>query len=152
MSETPPEPSGEPGDPASEPVAPASGRSRYEDYDLTVPTPTASPRRRTPTLVMAGVVLAITGAMALLLVVGVGIDSTLAIPLIVFGLIELAGAALVLLLLPLGRTVGIVLGAVGIVLGILSAAKSPANGLISIALNGFVIYALASSGPAFRRE
>jgi hypothetical protein len=37
------------------------------------------------------------------------------------------------------------------VLGIVSARTSPANGLVTMGLNGFVIYALASSGPAFRR-
>jgi len=129
------------------------GRSRYEDYDLTVPIPPPrSTKRRTPTLVMAGVVLAITGAMALLLVVVVGLDSNLALPLIAFGIVELVGAVLVFLLHPLGRPVGIALGALGIVLGIVSAASSPANGLVSLALNGFVIYALASSGPAFKRN
>jgi hypothetical protein len=37
------------------------------------------------------------------------------------------------------------------VLGLVSARSSAANGLVTMALNGFVIYALASSGPAFRR-
>jgi uncharacterized membrane protein HdeD (DUF308 family) len=88
----------------------------------------------------------------LLLLVVVGLDSNLVLPLIAFGIVELVGAVLVFLLHPLGRPVGIALGALGIVLGIVSAASSPANGLVSLALNGFVIYALASSGPAFKRN
>jgi hypothetical protein len=40
---------------------------------------------------------------------------------------------------------------VGIGLGIARASSTPASGLVTILLNAFVIYALASSGPAFRR-
>jgi uncharacterized membrane protein HdeD (DUF308 family) len=71
--------------------------------------------------------------------------------LIVLGVAELAGAVLVFALHPLGRPLGIGLGCIGIVLGIVSATSAPASGLVTLALNGFVIYALASSGQAFRR-
>jgi hypothetical protein len=50
-----------------------------------------------------------------------------------------------------GRWLGIVLAVVGIGLGIARASSTPASGLVTILLNAFVIYALASSGPAFRR-
>jgi hypothetical protein len=40
---------------------------------------------------------------------------------------------------------------VGIVLGLVRATSTPASGLVSILLSAFVIYALASSGPSFRR-
>jgi hypothetical protein len=66
--------------------------------------------------------------------------------------LALVAAALVAMLHPLGRPVGIALGCLGLVVGLLSARSSPANGLATMALNGFVIYALASSGPSFRRE
>ena len=68
------------------------------------------------------------------------------------GVFELVATALVAMLHPLGRPIGIALGCVGLVLGLVSARSSPANGLVTMGLNGFVIYALASSGPAFRRE
>jgi len=47
--------------------------------------------------------------------------------------------------------VGIVVGAIGVVIGVATARASPVNGLIGIALTGFVIYACAVSGPSFRR-
>ena len=50
-----------------------------------------------------------------------------------------------------GRWLGIVLAVVGIGLGIARASSTPASGLVTMLLNGFVIHALASSGPAFRR-
>lgn len=73
------------------------------------------------------------------------------IGLIVLGVVELLGAGLVALLHPFGRPLGIVLGCVGLVLGLLTARSSPANGLVTMGLNGFVIYAMAVSGSAFRR-
>ena len=79
------------------------------------------------------------------------VGGTAAIALGVLGVLELAAAALVAMLHPLGRPIGIALGCVGLVLGLVSARSSPANGLVTMGLNGFVIYALASSGPAFRR-
>ena len=74
-----------------------------------------------------------------------------AIVLVVLGIAELIGATLVFLLHPLGRPLGIVLGCVGIVLGIVTGRSSPANGLVTIGLNGYVIYAMAVSGSSFRR-
>jgi hypothetical protein len=80
------------------------------------------------------------------------VGGTAAIALGVLGVFELVATALVAMLHPLGRPIGIALGCVGLVLGLVSAKSSPANGLVTMGLNGFVIYALASSGPAFRRE
>jgi uncharacterized membrane protein HdeD (DUF308 family) len=149
MSDTPREPSETPEDPASAPSV--SGRSRYEDYDLTVPTPQAAPRRRTPTIAVAALVLAFSGLLPLITAVAFRPSGGATIALIVLGVAELAGAVLVFALHPLGRPLGIGLGCIGIVLGIVSATSAPASGLVTLALNGFVIYALASSGQAFRR-
>jgi uncharacterized membrane protein HdeD (DUF308 family) len=151
MSETPREPSGAPGDP-TEPVPSVPGRSRYEDYDLSPPTPALSTKRRTPTIAVAALVLAFSGILPLITAVAFKPSAGVAIALVVLGVAELAGAALVFTLQPIGRPVGIVLGSIGLVLGVVSAASSPANGLVTLALNGYVIYALASSGPAFRRS
>ncbi len=65
---------------------------------------------------------------------------------------QLVGALLVALLLPIGRPLGIVLGVVGVVMGLSVALDGgTSSGLITMGLNGFVIYALAASGPSFRR-
>ena len=71
--------------------------------------------------------------------------------LLVYGSLQAVAGVLVLLLRQSGRWLGIVLAVVGIGLGIARASSTPASGLVTILLNGFVIYALASSGPAFRR-
>jgi hypothetical protein len=148
MSGTPHEPT----EGSSEDAAPI-GRSRYEDYDLTapVPTPQPAPRRRTPLVAVAALVLAFSGLLPLITVVAFRPSGAGSVVLSVLGVAELVGAALVFLLHPLGRPVGIALGVLGVALGIYAATQSPANGLVTLALNGYVIYALASSGPAFRR-
>jgi hypothetical protein len=69
----------------------------------------------------------------------------------VYGSLQAVAGVLVLLLRQSGRWLGIVLAVVGIGLGIARASSTPASGLVTILLNAFVIYALASSGPAFRR-
>ncbi len=128
-----------------------TGRSRYEDYDLTIPVASSRVRRRTPTLVVAAVVLGVSGVLPLLTVVLFDVSNAAAIALSVLGLLELVACSLVAILHPLGRPFGIALGCVGLVLGLMTARTTPANGLVTMALNGFVIYALASSGPSFRR-
>lgn len=151
MNGTPPDPA-EPADPSPQPDAVPSGRSRYEDYDLSdVATPAAAPRRRTPTIAVAALVLAFSGVLPLITLVAFRPSGVAAIAFLILGVAELAGAALVFALHPLGRPVGLALGCIGVVVGLVSASQSPANGVVTLALNGFVIYAVASSGPAFRR-
>lgn len=141
-----------PDEPEGSPEPTPTGRSRYEDYDLSIPPPSAAaPRRRTPFLVFAAVVLAFAGLELLLIAPLIWDQTSAAGLLVVLGLAELTGAVLVALLHPLGRPLGIVLGILGVVLGLVQATSSPANGLVTMGLNGFVIYALASSGPSFRR-
>jgi len=127
------------------------GRSRYEDFDLSDTPPPVAVGRRTPTLTVAAVVLAFSGVLPLLTIFLFHVEGSTRIALVALGVAELVGAALVAMLRPIGRPVGITLGSLGLVLGVVSARTSPANGLVTMALNGFVIYALASSGPAFRR-
>ena len=135
----------------AEPSEQPLGRSRYEDFDLSVKPPLSAPRRRTPTLTVAAVVLGFSGVLPLLTVFLFHVEGAAAVGLAVLGVLELTAAALVAMLRPIGRPIGIGLGCLGLVLGVVSARTSPANGLVTMALNGFVIYALASSGPAFRR-
>ncbi len=129
----------------SQPSEPTpTGRSRYEDFDLEVPQPTASRGSRTPTLTVAAVVLFFSGLLPLISVLAFRPSGDVAIVLAVLGVAELIGATLVFLLRPLGRPLGIVLG-------IVTGRSSPANGLVTIGLNGYVIYAMAVSGSSFRR-
>jgi hypothetical protein len=130
---------------------PPSGRSRYEDYDIEVPQPMSMPGARTPTVTVAAVVLLFSGLLPLLAVIGFRPSGAIAAGLVVLGVAELAGAALVFMLNPVGRVLGFVLGAVGIVIGLATAGNSPANGLVTVGLNGYVIYAMAASGSSFRR-
>jgi hypothetical protein len=139
----------DPEDPAPEP--PPTGRSHYEDLDFEVPQATPAPGRRTPTLTVAAVVLLFSGLLPLVSVLAFRPGGGATIALIVLGIAELLGAALVLLLYPFGRMLGFALGGVGLVIGLLTARTSPANGLVTMGLNGYVIYAMAISGASFRR-
>jgi hypothetical protein len=135
--------------PESDPIP--TGRSRYEDFELPVPGEVPRSRTRTPTLVMAAVVLGVSGVLPVLTVVAFHLDGAAATALLVLGAAELVACVLVARLHPAGRILGLILGGVGVVLGLATARTSPANGLVTMGLNGFVIYALASSGAAFRR-
>jgi hypothetical protein len=116
---------------------------------------------RTAILVTAAVVLFAGALFAVLYVVlllpfasserGSSVSSALVGFLLVYGSLQAVAGVLVLLLRQSGRWLGIVLAVVGIGLGIARASSTPASGLVTILLNAFVIYALASSGPAFRR-
>jgi hypothetical protein len=128
-----------------------TGRSRYEDYDIEVPRPMSTPGSRTPTLTVAAVVLLFSGLLPLLAVLGFRPSGAIAVGLIVLGIAELVAAVLVFILNPIGRMLGFVLGAIGIVIGFATAGSSPANGLVTVGLNGYVIYAMAVSGSSFRR-
>ena len=75
---------------------------------------------------------------------GVGLLSLL------IGVLQVVAGILVLRLSNAGRVLGITLAILG-VLGGLGALGSGA-GVVGIGLNGFVLYALIASGPAFRRE
>ena len=135
---------------------PPSGRSRYEDFDLSeiqaeqrrAPRPRG---RRTPTITVAAIVLAVSGLQPLILVIAFRPGGATGIAVAVWGVLCIVTAALVATLQPIGRPLGIVVGCIGVVVAVATARSSPVNGLIGIALTGFVIYACAVSGPSFRR-
>ena len=111
---------------------------------------------RTAILITAAVVLFAGAVFALLSVVLLAEFSSTSSAasvgfLLAYGILQAIAGVLVLLLLPAGRWLGIILGIAGIGLGVVVASSAPASGLVSILLSGFVIYALASSGPSFRR-
>ena len=141
---------------APEPHEPPPGRSRYEDFDLAdlqagsqaAPGPTG---RRTPLLTVAAIVMAVSGLMPILVVIGFRPSGAASAALLGWGILCLVAAALVFMLRPIGRPLGIAVGCIGVVIGVLSARHSAVNGLIAIGLTGYVIYACAVSGPSFRR-
>jgi hypothetical protein len=135
--------------PESDPLP--TGRSQYEDFELPVPGEVQRRRIRTPTLVMAAVVLGVSGVLPVITVVAFHPGGAAAPALLVLGAAELVACVLVARLHPAGRFLGLILGGLGIVIGLVTARTSPANGLVTMGLNGFVIYALASSGAVFRR-
>jgi hypothetical protein len=136
--------------------------SRFEDLtNFEVPVDAVATGHRTAILITAAVVLFAGALFAVLYVVlllpfassekGSSVSGALVGFLLVYGSLQAVAGVLVLLLRQSGRWLGIVLAVVGIGLGIARASSTPASGLVTILLNAFVIYALASSGPAFRR-
>jgi hypothetical protein len=136
--------------------------SRFEDLtNFEVPVDAVATGHRTAILITAAVVLFAGALFAVLYVVlllpfassekGSSVSGALVGFLLVYGSLQAVAGVLVLLLRQSGRWLGIVLAVVGIGLGIARASSAPASGLVTILLNAFVIYALASSGPAFRR-
>jgi len=155
----------EPGDPTqpsgSGPASTPPG-SRFEDLtDFEVPADATATGHRTAILITAAVVLFAGALFAVLYLVlllpfassekGSSVSGVLVGFLLVYGLLQAVAGVLVVLLRQSGRWLGIGLAVVGIGLGIARASSTPASGLVTILLNAFVIYALASSGPAFRR-
>jgi len=136
--------------------------SRFEDLtNFEVPVDAVATGHRTAILITAAVVLFAGALFAVLYVVlllpfassekGSSVSGALVGFLLVYGSLQAVAGALVLLLRQSGRWLGVVLAVVGIGLGIARASSTPASGFVTILLNAFVIYALASSGPAFRR-
>jgi hypothetical protein len=70
-----------------------------------------------------------------------------------FGVGALQGLTGVLILLQVraGRTLGIVLGALGVASALFTLARGGGTGLIGLALNGLILYALSVHGRAFGR-
>jgi hypothetical protein len=139
--------------------------NRFEQWDVSMPVPApkaASPRRSN--------ILTTTGAILIVLGVFVGAIAAVFVP---GGSVELAGSSLseglaigvfaaiamiyivagvlVLLLVPAGRVLGVVVGAAGVLLGLLQLPSSGVSGLPTIFVNVFVIWSLASGGEDFRR-
>jgi len=142
---------------------PRPARSSFEDLsdlDEHVRANAVATGRRTAILITAAAVLFAGALFAVLYVVllvpfasssGARISGGTVALLLAYGIAQAFAGVMVLLLVPAGRWIGIGVGLVGIVLGIVRATSTPASGLVSILLSAFVIYALASSGPSFRR-
>ena len=126
---------------APEPHEPPPGRSRYEDFDLAdlQAGPQGAPRptgRRTPLLTVAAIVLAVSGLMPILVVIGFRPGRRGGSRPGRLGVLCLVTAALVFMVQPIGRPLGIAVGSIGVVIGVVSARHSAVNGLIAIGLTG----------------
>ncbi|HEX6843514.1 MAG TPA: hypothetical protein VF235_00215 [Actinomycetota bacterium] len=125
-------------------------RSSFEDFENPVPAPSARPRR-SGIVVTAAAVLAVNGLLNVLLVALFRPSGSIVWLYLALGALQVGAAVLVVLLRPIGRTLGLVLGGLGIVLALVRAPDDALSALLSVALNAFVLYALGVSGPSFRR-
>jgi hypothetical protein len=147
---TPMEPPTGPPDPPAEPPRPSS----FEDWQSVVPSnepAAARPIRRPPVLTTAAVVLLVAAVMNLLFVVGFRPSATVAVLSLAMGAAQGIGAFLVFVRHPVGYPIGIALGGLGVVVGITRAGDDALSALMTMALSGFVIWAVASNRPSFTR-
>ncbi len=126
-------------------------REGFENFEVPEPMP-AKRGSRTPTLITAAVVLVVAGLLNLLVVAAFDVSGSRVFVHLTLGGVQIAGAALVLARQPVGRVLGVVLGILGIGLGIAGASGDAVSALMAVLLNAYVVYAMAVSGPAFRRN
>jgi hypothetical protein len=146
----------------TEDAGPATSRFERWDVSMPVPVPPSSRPMRSNS---------ITAAAAILFVIGVFV-AAVAVAFVPGGDIELASstvsgsAALTALLVvaagyvvagvlvyrrhPAGRALGLAIAALGLLFGIVQLPSSGAAGLPTLGVNGFIIWALASSGASFK--
>jgi hypothetical protein len=77
--------------------------------------------------------------------------SAIAAALVILGVLQAITGILILGQRRLGRTIGVVLAAVGMVSAILRFGAAPTSGLVGLVLNGLVLYALTAYKEAFGR-
>lgn len=133
-----------------------------EAWEDVIGSTVAAPRRRPAAVTIAGVLLIVAGAFAalaglLILLTGDGAtiegfgagEPTLAMVVaLVLTMLEIVSGLLVLRVTPAGRTLGIVVAGIGIVGGLV-AITSP-QGVVTVAIFGFVAFALVTNPDAFR--
>lgn len=77
---------------------------------------------------------------------------TLAAFLIAIGLLDVTAGALVLFQRRSGRILAMVLAGLGLIGALVQLGRGPSSGLVSIAINAFILYALAINPSAFQRR
>ena len=134
----------------------------FEAWERVIAEPVAAPPRRPVAITVAGVLLIVAGGFAALAaaliwltgdgasIEGVGGDvpNVVVLAALALAALEVGAGVLVLRCAPIGRTLGIVVASLGIVGG-LAAIRSP-QGIVTIAIFGFVIYTLVTNARAFR--
>jgi hypothetical protein len=138
--------------PLPDPTEPQPARrSSFEDYEIPDPAAAIPVARRPAVVSTATLVLFIAGAMNIAFALLFPQPGSAAPIYVLLGVAQLVASVLLFLMLPIGRIGGLVMGGIGIVLGLIQATDAPASGLMSMALNAFVVWAVVASGPAFRR-
>lgn len=135
---------------------------------LPAPRPLAVPVRRPGPVTGAAGVLMVAGALSL----GIGLmgatgdrvnidlpflegnsaERVAAFWLVIQGSLALVAGWLVLRLRPAGRVLGIVIAVLGILTGLAQLRSSGSSGLLGLALDSFVLYALFTYGFVFKTE
>jgi hypothetical protein len=135
---------------------------------LSTPRPLAAPARRPGPITGAAGVLMVAGALSL----GIGLmgvtgdrinidlpllegdsaERVAAFWLVIQGSLALLAGWLVLRLRPAGRVLGIVVAVLGILTGLAQLRSSGSSGLLGLALDAFVLYALFTYGFVFKTE
>jgi hypothetical protein len=130
------------------------------------PRPAGPPTSRPAAVTGAAAILMIAGALVsifgLMGLTGEGVDidapfldgeaaaRIVALALVVQGILSLLAGWLILRLRPSGRVLGIVLAVLGIVGGLAQLRRTGSAGLLTFALDAFVIYALLTYGYLFK--
>jgi hypothetical protein len=125
------------------------------------PEPSPAPTTRPGIVTAAGVLLIVGGALGILgglLILGGagtvggvgGLFAVLAIVILAVGALQLYAGIQVMNLKERGRQLGIIFAAVAAVLQLLSIGRAPGTSIISLAVDVFIIYALATNAEHFR--
>jgi len=121
-------------------------RSSFEDYEI--PAPEQVQRVGRPAVVTTAALVLLISAALHALAVFVFAQSP---AFLLLAAAQLVGAVLVFVLHPLGRPLALLLGAVGIVEGLAHTPTDATSGVMAIALNAFVIWAVVAAKASFRR-
>jgi hypothetical protein len=131
-----------------------------------VPVPRAAPAKRPGALTGAGGILVLAGVLSVVVGAigltgdGLNIDAPFLdgesaqriaeVILVVQGTLALIAGWLVLRLQPAGRVLGIVVASLGILTGLMQLRSTGSSGVLALALDAFVLYALFAYGFVFK--
>jgi hypothetical protein len=131
-------------------------------YPPAPPPSSSGPSAARPGVVTAaGILLIVVGGLQCLLGLiallggaalgsaGRGFLAVFGIIFLAIGLLHIYAGVQVLALKERGRMIGIVIAAIGAVLGLLRIAAAPGSGIIGIAIDGFIIWALTQNASYF---
>lgn len=126
----------------------------HEDLDFVVPTPPPAIGVRSSTVSTAAAALAIAGLFTVagaVLVAGTGGTESVVALVGALGAMQLVVAVLVYRQTPIGRPAGLVVAAVGFVLGLVRLIDGTGIAALDLVVYAFVLWALATNREAFRR-
>jgi len=142
------------------PSPPGDSDGRFGDPSapgMQVPTPVAGPPRRPGPVTGAAWALIVIGVLTLLaglFVSGLGIEvgavAVVMTIVLAIGAGNVLAGVLVLRLSPIGRVLGFVFAGLGLVGGIAQLGRSAGSSIITLAVDGFILWALATNGDSFR--